>query len=255
MTINVLQQLLSLSKQLFPTGRAFRIPANSLKEKVEKGLLASEERAYNDAVGILDSILPDNDNFTAEDATRWEQRLGMIVNPDVDLEDRKAAIIRKYNHPGTILARQSAGYIQEQLQLAGFDVYVHENIPEQSIIDLLQSNSLIPQWGGFEFGELEFGDALTIFDNLLDHSEFGELEFGTFEWGQIFYNQKIANSIDHEKDIYFDIGTDAKKTFYIGAAIKGEFATVDTNRRDEFRSIVLKTKPTETIGFALINYT
>ena len=29
---------------------------------------------------ILNSILPDNDNFDIDDAERWEERLGMISN-------------------------------------------------------------------------------------------------------------------------------------------------------------------------------
>src|SRR5690606_32537660 len=84
-------------------------------------------RAYADALKIQDAQLPDNDGFTADDATDWERRLGMIYSPLVPLADRKLAILRKMNHPGTIKARQNWLYVEGQLRAAGFDVYVHEN--------------------------------------------------------------------------------------------------------------------------------
>jgi hypothetical protein len=123
-----IDQIDKLTKQLYPSGRAFKMPKDGFFQKLHDSLNLSEARAYTDAKAILGSILPDTDNFTAEDAAMWEQKLGMITNEDVALADRKAAILRKMNHPGTIKARQSASYIQGQLQAAGFDVDVVENV-------------------------------------------------------------------------------------------------------------------------------
>ena len=102
-------KILQLTDQLMPEGRAFRIVKDGNNEKREKALATYKAKGVDDCYSILYSILPDNPNFTEEDAAKWEKRLGLIVqDSSVPLEDRKAAILRKYNHPGTIPARQSA---------------------------------------------------------------------------------------------------------------------------------------------------
>lgn len=231
MTIN--ERLLAVTKLLFPTGRAFRISNNSVKEKIEKGIIESEVRAHNDLLSILDTILPDNDNFTAEDATRWEERLGMIVNDQVALSDRKLAIKRKMNHPGDIIARQSRDYIESQLQLAGFDVYVHENLNEQ--------------YPNIIFGASISGIAVHSTDT--QHMQTGMVHGSPYLWGDV-----VANSIDWEIDQYFDIGSNLKCTFIICASTIGTFANVQNERREELRQLILKLKPTQTIAYLGINY-
>ncbi len=125
--MSTLEKIKKLGKTLYPTGRAFKIPFEGVFDKLNSALSESETRAFDDAVSILDSALPDNDNFTTGDATDWERRLGLITNPAVPLSDRKLAIIRKIRHPGNIPARQNFLYLQGQLQDAGFDVFVFEN--------------------------------------------------------------------------------------------------------------------------------
>ena len=126
--MSTLDKIKKLGKTLYPTGRAFKIPFGGVFDKLNSALSESEQRAFDDAVSILDSALPDNNNFTTGDATDWERRLGLITNPSVPLSDRKLAIIRKMRHPGNIPARQNFLYLQGQLQDAGFDVFVFENI-------------------------------------------------------------------------------------------------------------------------------
>ena len=127
--------ILKLSKQLFPTGRAFKAPENSIFEKLLKGLGESEARTINFLLSILDRTLPDNENFTAEDATEWERRLGLPQQPEyVSLTQRKAIILRKYQYPGGFLNRQNYRYIEAQLQLAGFNITITENFDPDLII-------------------------------------------------------------------------------------------------------------------------
>lgn len=122
-----LERIKKLTRNLYPRGRAFKMPYGGVFDKLHNALSVSENEALQSAVSILDSILPDNDNFTALDAADWERRLGLITNESLSLEIRKAAIRRKMNHPGTISARQHYLYLQGQLQAAGFDLYVFEN--------------------------------------------------------------------------------------------------------------------------------
>lgn len=229
----MLNNLIELAKQLYPTGRSFRMPKSGVRERVQRALSGGDEYLLNNAYGILDSILPDNPNFTSEDATRWEERLGMIVNPQVDLEDRKLAIRRKMNHPGTIIARQSRDYIQDQLRAAGFDLYVYENINQ---IDPLTY-----------FGLPTSGLAIHAPD--VYHMS-TDLYHGSY----LLWNDVVANNIDFEKDIFFNIGANLSCTFYICSATQGEFANVEAIRREELRKLILSVKPTQTIAYLGINY-
>lgn len=273
-----------LTKRLYPRGRAFRFPFNSNLEKVNKGLSLSESRAYQDGLNVLNSILPDNDLFTEEDATNWERRLGLISNSDVSLNLRKLAIKRKINHPGTIKARQHYLYLEGQLREAGFDVYVHENrFPNGP-------EFIEPQLGVFEFGDAEFGgqienpDRYVVFDPIqliTEFQQFGTMEFGEWEFGgasaQNTYSI-IANHINEEldedyfetyqaygfgqisfdnwefEDYEFDYLTALRSTFFIGGATFPNTANVPPSRKEEFRQLILKIKPVQTIGFLLINY-
>lgn len=229
-------KIIQLTKQLYPTGRAFRIPDNGVLDKTHKALAESEKDTFNDAVSILDSALPDNDNFTELDATLWEERLGMITNPLVSLSDRKKAIIRKMNHPGSIPARQSHDYLQNSLQLAGFNVFVHENIPTLSPADIIG-----PELTG-----------IAEHSEDVEHMETG-MEHGDTETGSVFYNV-VANNIDEEKDTYFNVGDNLRSTFYIGGEVLGDFANVPEIRKKEFRQLILRIKPVQSIAFLFINY-
>jgi hypothetical protein len=229
----IVDQILALTKQLLPTGRAFRVPYNGYFEKLLNGLHASEARAYQDALSILDSALPDNDNFSTDDAAQWEKRLGLITNTAVDLADRKLAIKRKMAHPGLIPARQNYLYVQGQLQAAGFNVYVYENI-----------------FPGY------FGNVTKTMDEWKVPSEFqyGQIRYGQQNYGPDYTQTLVANNIDEALDASFDVGATLRSTFFIGGSPEGTKADVPLIRKDEFRQLILKLKPTQMVAYLLIEY-
>lgn len=214
-----------LTKRLFPTGYAHKTISGGVKDKLIEGLAVSEQEVLDGADSILNSMLPDNNDFTTDDATRLEEYYGIITNSSVSLADRKDAIIRKMNHPGDILARQSADYIQGQLQLAGFNVYVHETT--DSIENL-----------GYGGTSVQAGDA-----------QAGETQFG-----HLLYNDKIVNSLDPDVDMVFMEDSLNRVTFVISGINTGTQGVIDANRRTEFRQLVLKLKPATTVCYAYINY-
>jgi hypothetical protein len=226
--MTVTEKILKLTRQFYPTGRAFKMPFDSWLESSHRGLAADEKEAFEAAVSTLYSIIPDNDSFTEDDATDWERRLGLITNESVSLEDRKLAIRRKMASPGRVKPRQSATWLQKQLRDAGFDVYVYENL-----------SGLPPE-------DVAVGDFIT-------DSNYGQFNYGEFNYGG-YYNNIIANYIDEEKEIGFDPGTTLKFTFFIGGSTLGAFADVDEERKDEFRQTILRVKPAQTAGFLFINY-
>jgi uncharacterized protein YmfQ (DUF2313 family) len=248
------EKFLKLSKQLFPTGLAFKMSEGSYLEKFNLALAHGKSRVYEDAISILNAILPDNANFTEEDATAWERRLGLITNPLVSLEDRKKAILRKMNHPGTIPARQHYLYLQQQLQLAGFDVYVHENIPAVDPIEAIIDVGFGPHGEILHGDDVFHGDSFSVYADLYQYVEHGMIEHGEANHGEYFFKNKVVNHLSASDDLTFSVGDNYKASFFIGGETKGTFANVDAERETEFRQLILKIKPVQTVAFLFINY-
>jgi len=244
-----------LTRRLYPKGRAFKFPEFGIADRLNRGLSLLEVEAYNDAISILDSILPDNPNFNEDDATAWEKRLGIITNTSLTLEQRKQALIRKINHPGTIKPRQARIYIESQLRDAGFDVYVYENIPEQDPVDVM-ANALgnTGQYGTYAYGEQSYGSGLDIaIDTLITPIEYGQFQMGQGVYGGN-YNNKVMNYLDSDLDLFQDQGENFRASFFIGGDPIGTFADVDASRETEFRQLILKLKPTHTVAFLFVNF-
>lgn len=219
-----------LSAQLYPTGRAFYKNEKGQFRALEEAINTSFARLIEDSNLFIDSIFPDNENFNAEDATLWEYRLGLITNETVSLELRKQAIFRKLGYPNNIRARQNYRFIENQLNLSGFDVFVHENLPPyQTPLDIVSSSLNQIQHGG----SLQHGDS-------------------TQHGGDSF--DLIANSIEEIES--FSIGANNLwSTFFIGGPNLGDTAVVPRNRLREFKETVIKLKPAHTVAFTFINYT
>lgn len=230
----------ALTQQLYPRGRAFKFVAGGWLERLHDSLALSENKAYNDAIAILNSILPDNAGFTADDATDWERRLGLINGTGVPLATRMLAIKRKIQHPGNIKARQHYKYIEGQLQAAGFNVYVHENRFSDGMGGLMtrtpQDLAGIGPYGGvdeFQHNDLQHGDG-----------QHGGV------WGNI-----VVNHIDLSRDLLFNVGNNLRSTFFIGGPTPGAYAAVPQNQMRQFRQLILKLKPTQTVAYLFIVYT
>ncbi len=228
-------QIVNLTKRLYPTGRAFRIPYGGVWDKLHRAFATVENEAVQEGIAILDAVLPDNDNFTSDDATAWEKRLGLIVDTSKSLEDRKEGIKRKLNHPGAIPARQNYRYLERELRAANFDVYVYENrfddgsggLETRTVSDLIGSSGST--------------------QNQLGMNQLGQAQLGTA------YYKKAAWSLD-DKDKYFDVGTIQHRAFFISGNPITTEATVDASREQEFRELIMKVKPAQTVAWLLVNY-
>ena len=233
------ENIVKLSKILYPTGRAFKMPKRGELEKLHLALAVSEKNAFEDALAVLDSILPDNDNFTSDDASDWERRLGMITNTATPLADRKLAIKRKMNHPGDIPARQNYLYLEGQLQAAGFtNLFVYEN-----------RFALYPS-GYITKSPLEVGGGVGAKTFRHGQRRHGQLRHGTI------YDptKKVVNYIDEDQDALFDVGLNFRSTFFIGGNPIDSFPTVLSSRKDELRQLILKIKPVQTVAYLMFNW-
>lgn len=206
--------------------------------RLHRALAISEAKLYSDARSTYDSILPDNPNFTAQDATDWERRL-KIYTHNTDLPTRILAIIRKMNYPGSTAPRQSSIYVESQLRAAGFDVHVYENIfPDGSGGWMSESPATVL---GFPIGLAVYGSV-----------HYGEVDYGG---GYSDYGVSIAaNHIEDYKDATFDFGSSYSSTFFIAGSTITTFASVPETRHAEFRELIFTLKPLQTIGVLFVNY-
>lgn len=258
------EKIEKISAQLYPTARAFK--TIGWKKKLHAALALSEARAWDNSVSTLKTILPDNDDFTEQDCTDFERRLGMITSLGTSLADRKAAILRKMNYPGTLRARQNYRYVEAQLQAAGFNVYVHENRfsigggnyeTHSPVAVVGDTYGDVSQFGSGQFGDFQFGSGYdTAFSLLMQRVQFGDWQFGGSQFAWRYKKEYfVANHISETQDETFHIGSNLRSTFFIGDAYLGEFADVPASRKDEFRQLILKLKPDQTVAFLFINYT
>lgn len=225
----------NLARQLYPTGRAFYVKFDSIFYNLHLAINVSFLRVIEDAKLTIDSSIPDNENFTEDDADLWEFRLGLTLSDSLTLAERREAILRKYAYPQNQRARQHPFFIQEQLRLAGFDVYIHEN-------------------RFFEGGEWVYKTPEEVAAVALTASQHGgDSQHGAgFQHGSSQFSVIANLTVKNEP---YSVGPDGLyATFFIGGEILGDFANVPENRLIEFKELVLKLKPAHTVAFTFINF-
>lgn len=227
--------LSSLAVQLYPTGRAFYMLKDSIMEKVHLAINVSFVRFLEDAKTTLDSCFPDNANFTEDDCSLWEYYFGMVTNTSLSVQVRRDAIYRRMARGRNIPARQHILYIENQLQLAGFDVYLHENGFIESGVRVFKR----PQ------------DFLFSLPDTIQHGGDTQHGIGVQHGGgssEVIANSYQANELYAVDDDYL------WATFFISGEILGTYAEIPEDRLEEFRELVLKLKPAHLIAFTFINY-
>lgn len=224
-----------LIRQLLPRGRAFKFPTSGTAAAIIDGINEVYAHGLEDVRSILDSILPDNPNFTAADATVWEQRLGLPASSQ-DLETRKKGIMRKLNYPGECGGRLSQRYFQAQLQAAGFDVYVYQNKFPDGMGGFMVINPGTGGGGYAEHGVAVHGVDVHGSTGFPYESIIANHADKTFEAPQTYTNAQL------------------RSTFFIGGQVFPNFAAVPASREKEFRKLILTLKAQQTVGYLLINY-
>lgn len=262
-----------LSQRLYPKGRAFRMPETSeelsvyvtedgseeyvaedgtpyvtessagitggISYRVHSAIASVQDTFVQDALNVLDVAIADNSNFTIQDAHDWYRRLGIYDSGSVSLADMITGINQKLNYPGDVIyGRSNYLFIQNQLQSAGFDVYLYPN--------------------RFYIG----GSWVTQTPDEVLGSPVGRAYLGSFDLGETDLNadllvdgvSKIANYIEEDKDNAFALTENLKCTFFVCGSTVGSVATVEAARKTEFRQLLLALKPVQAIGFMFINY-
>lgn len=223
-----------LASQLYPTGRAFNMLRGSVMDKLHLAINISFIRILNDCRLTLDSSIADNNNFSLEDCELWEYRFGKVTNPNKTLIERREAIFRRMARGRNVKARQGRAYIQYQLRLAGFDVYVFENGFIEGGVKVYKTPNQIN--GGFSTN-VQHGNGFQHGAGAQHGSTSSDL---------------IANLIEPNES--YNVGDNLWSTFFIGGETLGQMAEIPARREREMRELVLKLKPAHLVAYTFINF-
>lgn len=252
---------------LYPTGQWFDLSLNSNIRKLNNGISLFFSRAWDSIKEIGYWILPDNDRFDAEAIGLWENVFGIPENTNKSLNERRDTITQRMQFPGEILARQSRGYIENQLRVAGFDVYVTLNrFPASDVISESGSESMEmgaetadmnysgPSSFRFERREPEVGYTELIANNIKSDADINIFEVD-------IYNESGGESMemggakaDMAGETVLNREHQLRGTFFVHGSTYPALASVPLIRKKEFRELILKLKPAQMVGFLYINY-
>ena len=200
--------------------------------------------------------------------TQWEAQFGLL-KLDLTEQERRDRLAALWAANGG----QSPKYIQDTLQAAGFDVYVHEWW-ELPLTDPPVARNPFTALGITEYGcgdpQMECGEPFAecgnspgqagymlvnkLYTATIDYTglcgdtlaECGEptMECGEND-GILFIRQGYAPPTDPAKWPYI---------YYIGGETFGDYAAVPESRRDEFEDLILKISPQHLWIAMLIDY-
>ena len=255
-------------QHLLPRAKAWCLtPTKQLRQFFE-GLtdLGSDIKDYFDNVWL--DIFPD----TTRELDAWEKQFGLL-NTLTDEQERRDRLAATWQ----ALGGQSPRYIQDTLQAAGFDVYLHPWWEEPRTEPPVLRNPLIvlastafvlyiANCGAVEANcgavEANCGAALGptgyALVNKIQASRIGLIQSGMEAANCGAVEANCGNHISLYAPKEYVVPNDPTKWpyfLYIGGQTYPDHATVSASRRNEFETLVLKICPTQQWLGMLIDYT
>jgi len=262
---------LRMLQHLFPNSKAFRTTSDKQLRQYLDGLSGIGE----DASDFSDGVMNDLDPQKTREIQLWETQFA-LPNTLIDLQERRDRLEARWK----ALGGQSPRYIQDTLQNAGFNVFVHDWwVPgSEAAIDVSAAATardpaiyladgivvIQSQDGGSEMqdGDAEAQDGfspnptgyplvnkvLIPFSGALGDGSAGMQDGGedAQDGGTIYIERQYILPTDPAFFPFF---------IYIGAETFPDHATVLQSRRNEFETLCLKICPTQLWIGVLVDYT
>lgn len=212
---------------------------------------------YRKIDSILDQMLPDSDLFTIDDIENFERIYGIEPAPQSTNDQRRQILYAQMTRTGAKPYQWTAEYLQDILQLNGFNVFVHEN--------RFSGQSVQFQVGTMDIGFANVGGG--------HESEFPFVSLiPVAGWTEI-----CANNIrpEHDAGMYdpvngptvgflevgnFEVADDTPAEYnnkchiiFIGGKVLGERAYIEPTRMRQARDLILKNKELHTVAFLYID--
>lgn len=187
---------------------------------------------------FVDDVYLDLFPASTREISEWENQFGLTAAGSDD--DRRDNIAAAWQSQGG----QSPRYLQDVLQAAGFDVFVHEwfssGPPYVARDPRLHTN--VPLYGLTQCGEAlaQCGEELAVCDNSLSN------EAGYFD--NLNLTQQAPPPVP-SNPVFWPF------FIYWGAAVFPNKANVPSARRGEFERLLLKLDPNQQWIVTLVNYT
>lgn len=207
----------SLMRRLLPQAVAWRLALGSMIRRLFDGISVSHEDAHAFIDSAYDELIPEETNSLAE----WERQFGLPPSGSID------AVRAAWQANGG----QSARYIQDVLQAAGFNVYVHECWSAPSTPRDPRDYTRVPT-----IGTTQCGEALAQCDEPAAQCN----RWLANDPGYIVYSRL---TLDPPPNIPSD---PARWPFflYIGGATFGTSASIHSSNRAAFEDLLLRLRPT-----------
>jgi len=256
--------LFNVIKHLLPRAKAWKIT----QDLTLRQLFEAISPTFDSVVEYFDLLWFDMFPAYTRHLTQWESQFGLkpLDLTEQERRDRLAAL-------WAATGGQSPRYIQDTLQAAGFDVYVHEWW-ELPLADPPVARNPFTALGITEYGcgdpEMECGEPFAecgngygqtgymlvnkLRETGVDYttlcgeplSECGEPSMECGEGATIrYFRVEYAPPRDPTKWPYI---------YYIGGATFGDYAAVQGSRREEFEELILKISPQHLWVGMLIDY-
>lgn len=229
--------MISMFKHLLPTGRAWSLTTSKPLREFFNALSPMVDDVKTEADDTYSEWLPK----TTTSLTEWEAQFGLYSGKLTEAQRRTRLEAAWKNNGG-----QAPAYIQEQLRLNGFDVYVHEwwqpgteapvgvneQTPARNPLTVLNAQyaATVP---GVDCGEplAQCGE------------EFAEC--GNTAGGLVGY--PLVNKFVYDSDdVGYTVPSDSDYWpyfMYVGGPNFGDIAEVSAIRRYEFEALLLKIRP------------
>jgi len=223
-------------KHLLPDSRAWRITASKNLRNFFLGLSESGD----DARIFSDQIWQDIDPQLTRELDAWEDQFGLPPTLTNESERRS-----RLEAEWKALGGQSPRYIQDTLQGAGFNVFVHDpwtdftGVPVDPRLYLTDNSSTIQYISADNNPDMQDGDVAGAIDGNTIQPPGYPLVNGDYD--TVTYTLPVDPALWP----YF---------FYIGGETFPEVATVQNSRRGEFETLCLKICPAHVWLGMLINY-
>ncbi len=236
-------QFFRIFQHLLPRAQAWRITIAKTLRSFFEGL--SEEPAL--VKGFADDVFLDQFAETARTPgalEEWERHYGLTPSEDALIADRRLALAAEFAATGG----QSAGYITDVLQAAGFPVVVHEwfepGTPPYAARNPLDYTTT-PRVGTNRCSSFSSQPTCSLFSSQPRCNSFLNNDPGYLVNKDLTRRAPPPIPNDPTKFPYF---------IYVGGEVFPARATVSATRKDEFERLILRLRPTQNWIVTLIDY-
>lgn len=209
--------------------------------------IALEFDRVNDFRTLVTTSAVPNANMNTDTIVDYEGKYGIDEDITATNDERIARIIERAQRDGN----GGPDWLQEQIQQAGFDLYVILNT---------KTVSFVPQFGNFQFGQIQFGgsifytDPRTVDGELIVSSPNGNIggqfeNFGNFQFGTTQFGV-LVDGFAYPRPKPFTLTSDPDKWGYVfflspdpnGIVGSGSLLSVTQEQFDFLEKLVIQLK-------------